>query len=90
MLGAFPHIRIEERSIPLESGDRVVFYTDGITECSKPNREMFGVNRLRETIREYASRTAEEYSFSLMKELELFKGAKYFNDDISMVILDMI
>ena len=31
-LGWFTDIRIEEKTIQLESGDRIVFYTDGITE----------------------------------------------------------
>ncbi len=89
LLGIFENIQIEEKMIQLGSGDRVVFYTDGITECTSPAKMMFGEIRFRESIREHAGKTAEEFSRELIKELEEFKGGKTFDDDITMVLLDV-
>lgn len=90
LLGIFKNIKIEEKMIQLESGDRVFFYTDGITECTNPATVFFDEFRLRKSIKEHAGKTAEEFSHELMKELEAFKGEKTFDDDITMVVLDVL
>jgi serine phosphatase RsbU (regulator of sigma subunit) len=40
--GTLQHVAVE----PLQRGDRVLFYTDGITESRSPDREFFGDDRL--------------------------------------------
>ena len=89
-LGWFQNIRIEEKIINLESGDRIVFYTDGITECSNPANDLFDEIGLQNAIREHAGRTAEEFSCELMKELEAYHGQNTFDDDITMLVLDVV
>ncbi len=90
ILGCFKDIFIEEKTIQLESCDRVVFYTDGITECSSPGKVLFDEDRLQKSIREHAGKTAEDFSRKLMEELEAFKGEKKFDDDITIVVLDVL
>lgn len=51
---------------------------------------MVNESRLRNFIREYASKTAAEFSGELMKELEEFKGENSFNDGITMVVLNVV
>lgn len=46
VVGAFPALRYEERSVPLEPGDMLIAYTDGITEPENDYGEEFGVERL--------------------------------------------
>ncbi|MCP4133235.1 MAG: PAS domain S-box protein [bacterium] len=82
-------MKIEEKTVQLDAGDRVIFYTDGITECSNPANELFENDRFQMVIRENARKTAAEFSRELMKELEAFKGGKTFDDDITMVVLDV-
>ncbi len=89
-LGWFRENKIEEKNIQLESCDRIVFYTDGITECSNPEKEYFEELRLQKTIRDHAGKTAEEFSIELMKRLEDFKCGNSFDDDITLVVLDVI
>ncbi len=89
-LGWFKDNKIEEKIIQLESCDRVVFYTDGITECSNPEKEFFEELRLQKALRDHAGKTAEEFSIELMKRLEEFKSGIAFDDDITMVVLDVL
>ena len=49
-LGWFKNLKIEEKEFQLLSGDRLILYTDGITECMDPRRELFGDERFREFI----------------------------------------
>ncbi len=90
ILGFLNKIELEEKIIQLESNDRIVFYTDGITECTSPANEMFNEIRFRKTIREQSGKTAEEFSNELLHELERFKGENKFDDDITMVVLDVL
>jgi sigma-B regulation protein RsbU (phosphoserine phosphatase) len=46
LLGIFEEPRASETSLRLEAGDRLVLYTDGITEAANREREFFGEDRL--------------------------------------------
>ncbi len=45
-LGFMPDIKYQNHTIVLRPGDRIVFYTDGITEAANPAGELFGTDRL--------------------------------------------
>src|SRR5262249_32680092 len=45
-LGIFPGQEYASRVQPLQKGDQIVFYTDGITEAHNAAGEMFGTQRL--------------------------------------------
>ncbi len=49
-LGVFRAMVYDEGVIHLRRGDRLVFYTDGVTECPSPLEEEFGEERLREVL----------------------------------------
>jgi PAS domain S-box-containing protein len=38
LLGAIPHVRLEDRTTRLTRGDALVFFTDGLTEAGAPER----------------------------------------------------
>jgi phosphoserine phosphatase RsbU/P len=46
-LGPFPHATYENMTVPFRSGDRLLLYTDGITEARGLDDEEFGQERLR-------------------------------------------
>lgn len=89
-LGWFNDIRIEEKTIQLESGDRIIFYTDGITECNNISTGIYGEERFRKIIKEYSTAKSDIFSGKLMDELEIYNGSKSFEDDITMVVLDVL
>lgn len=49
-LGVLEAMVYDQGVIQLRPGDRLVFYTDGVTECPSPQEEEFGVERLREVL----------------------------------------
>lgn len=89
-LGWFNNIRIEEKTIQLESGDRIVFYTDGITECNNLSTGMFEDANFKKIIKKYSSHKSDIFSRELMNELEAYNGSKSFEDDITMVVVDVL
>ncbi len=89
-LGWFNNIKIEEKTIQLESGDRIIFYTDGITECNNSSAGMYGEERFKDIIRKFSSDSSENFTKELMKELETYNGSKSFEDDITMMVIDVL
>jgi len=77
----------EGKQAVLESGDSILFYSDGLVEAHDPQREMFGFPRLRRLVAEH---DAEERSLVdiLMDELRSFAGDGWEQeDDITLVTL---
>ena len=86
-LGLMPGMAYEEKEAMLETGDSVLFYSDGLVEAHDPQRrEMFGFPRLRE----FVGRHGEEgvpVDF-LMEELYSFVGENWEQeDDITLLTL---
>ena len=79
---------IKEENIPLESGDFVILYTDGIIEAKNMQGEMFGLPRLKMTIEQYArTSTSEELFANISKDFGIFVGDQIQEDDITLIII---
>ena len=50
-------------------GDRFLFYSDGVTEACNPAGESYGEERLHAWLCQYASRTPQELTQLLRKEV---------------------
>jgi sigma-B regulation protein RsbU (phosphoserine phosphatase) len=49
-LGILDSINSQRSSVRLSGGDKLVFYTDGISEAMSPERTLFGIDRIRQAI----------------------------------------
>jgi len=90
ILGVKRDVQFEEKVIPLQPGDVVLLYTDGITEAQNPSGEFFGTSRLCETLTSNHTRSAEEIIETILAEVERFSGTTTINDDISMVVFKVL
>lgn len=88
-LGWFPELQLEEEQIQLEQGDRVLFYTDGITECMDGDKQLFEEERFRGFIRKNSSLEPEIFSGRLIDELKVFCKNDKFNDDLCLLVFDI-
>lgn len=80
----------EEHCIQLSPGDRLHLYSDGVTEAMNKKRELFGVSRLLESLRCNCGCPLAECQDKLMADLEAFRGSSRFNDDISLLSLEVV
>ena len=90
MLGFMDDARYEERTVPLESGDIVVLYTDGIIEATGPDGEMFGEERLAEICATMIRRSAREVLDGILKAVTSHSADSVQQDDISLVVVRVL
>jgi serine phosphatase RsbU (regulator of sigma subunit)/anti-sigma regulatory factor (Ser/Thr protein kinase) len=87
-LGIMENIHIPERSIILEPGDFLVFYTDGITEAFSPSNEMYGEDRLHMLLRATHNRGdihAKDVLDTIDISVDSFTHAEDPSDDVTMI-----
>lgn len=88
VLGAFPGIPFAEEQIELHDGDRLILFTDGLTEAVDANNEQFGEQRLIELLREHRRRSAEDLKDILFNAVEEFCNST-FRDDAALMVLEI-
>jgi sigma-B regulation protein RsbU (phosphoserine phosphatase) len=64
-------------------------YSDGITECESPAGEMFGSERLRIAVEKTRGLPVAEAIRLLDSDIHLWRGGADFEDDISLLVLEM-
>jgi sigma-B regulation protein RsbU (phosphoserine phosphatase) len=79
----------QEHSIRLKPGDRLYFYSDGVTEAMNPVSDQFGDDRLIQTTVQTRSITLEKSVLTLLTEITRWQGSERFHDDISILAVEM-
>ena len=74
-------------TVPLNPGDVVVLYTDGITEAENIGRQMYGLERLGQVIQQNWQQTAEEIRKAVINDVRQFIGEQKVFDDITLLVL---
>jgi len=76
--------------LPLNSGDRFLLYTDGVTESENALGDSFGDSKLEQVLRANRSRSAAELSDQLLFELRRWQPASTAQqDDITLIVIDV-
>lgn len=93
MLGIFPDDMItnmppfEQETTQLASGDIILFYTDGVTETTNINDELYGEARLQDTAVRLRNESAETICGAIYDEVLEFQGEAEQFDDLTLMIL---
>jgi sigma-B regulation protein RsbU (phosphoserine phosphatase) len=85
-LGIFPNRNYEDTGLPLDSGDRLVLYTDGLTEAMDSAEQEFGERRLVELVSRNIALSAAELLAAIRKEVVVFCNGN-FHDDFTLVVV---
>ena len=83
--GFVPDTVYHSREFELKPGDSLLVYTDGVPEANNPQTELFGEERMMETLNRYADAEPEELIRRIYEAVASFAdGADQF-DDITML-----
>jgi sigma-B regulation protein RsbU (phosphoserine phosphatase) len=86
VLGHFPDWHFSQSSVRFGAGDRLVMFTDGLTESCNAGGEEFGEDRLAAFVAEHRQLSADALYTSVMHEVSTHCG-DHFSDDATLVIL---
>jgi len=86
-LGILDDVNYQATKLTLNSGDQIVFYTDGIVEAMNKKKEMFGFERLLTVIEESPALSAEVLLNKIISQVEEFCGSVEQHDDLTVIVL---
>jgi serine phosphatase RsbU (regulator of sigma subunit) len=87
-LGLFdpPVFSLAEQTIEVRSGDRLVLYTDGLTDVNGPDGVMLGRERLVDCLLDYADRPPGRMCRDLFDYLDSYRQGEPQFDDMALVV----
>ena len=77
----------EEIDLDLNDGDQLLVYTDGITDIRNESGELFGTERMVESIAAAGDADAQSFLDSLVAELEIYRGDRAWPDDLTALTI---
>ena len=87
VLGVMPYVEYPSHTVHMASGDRLVLYTDGITEAFNLADEAYGSERLIAQLRSNGEGGAAALVERICRSVEVFAGAAPQSDDITLTVL---
>jgi len=86
-VGLIPGMEYETSVVNLNSGDRMMMYSDGITECEDAEGNMLEEEGLHTMLLNHPGQGEHETLTRVMADLTRFNGSEQFDDDISALLL---
>jgi sigma-B regulation protein RsbU (phosphoserine phosphatase) len=86
VLGVLPESTYDQGHVSLSAGDRLLLFTDGITEARDEHDEEFGEARLVSLAAEHRSCSAPALQARLVDAVATFTGG-HFQDDATLIVL---
>ena len=80
----------QEGCLTFESGQRMVFYTDGLPEAANADGELFGDERLHAAIGRCAPLPPEECVDAILETVDEYRGDVPQADDETIVVIDRV
>ncbi len=86
-LGCMDGIIYKQSEITLSGGDRLLLYTDGVTESHSRECELYGEERLMSVLDDMSGQSGESTLNGILKDVNRFCAGEEQFDDITMCVL---
>lgn len=90
VLAGMDGVKYKEQEIVLQKGDVVFLYTDGVTEATNANTELYGEERLLDTINSREFDNVREMCEYIKADVDAFVGNAPQFDDITMLAFKFV
>src|SRR5262249_11580348 len=87
-VGLWPGMDYEEFSVHLTPGDRLVVYSDGITECRNPDGAGYSEANLDKILRQKYLDPTPALVAGVQEDIRKWHGTSEFTDDVSLLVLE--
>jgi sigma-B regulation protein RsbU (phosphoserine phosphatase) len=86
-VGLWNEIDFDCFEVPVRAGDRLLLYSDGVTECINRKGEAFGERRLLDYLAG-ASQSLDQLLEGLLEEIRNWRDGAESGDDVSLFALE--
>jgi sigma-B regulation protein RsbU (phosphoserine phosphatase) len=90
VIAAMEGTRYKRQTLKLNPGDTIFLYTDGVTEATDANENLFGDERLLKTLRDAGDLEPAEICPFVKSKIDEFVGDAPQFDDITMLALKFV
>lgn len=80
-------LRMDAESVTLQAGDRLVLYTDGLTDAVGPDGQFFDLARFRALVHTHGTLPPDAMCSAVFEGLTAFRGSAEQFDDMTMLLL---
>jgi len=87
LVGLFGRLDLQAEQIELVPGDRLVLFTDGLTDAASPDGDRFGLDRLRDTIARSCTGNADATARAVIDSVLAFQRDADPADDLALLVL---
>ncbi|MCA9244036.1 MAG: SpoIIE family protein phosphatase [Phycisphaerales bacterium] len=87
VMGIMPEEVYETHTVPLHPNDFVLLYTDGLIESMNFQQDLFGRERLRDSLVRYGALRPETALKNILWDIRRFVGLAELTDDLTMVAM---
>ena len=88
VLAGMEGMKYRANEMTLNKGDKILIYTDGVTEATDVNEALYGEDRLLSYIEKNKEMKAEKLLSGLKEDIDRFAGDAPQFDDITMLVFD--
>ena len=88
VLAGMEGVKYRQNTLSIAPGDRLLLYTDGVTEATDPDQQLYGEARLQAFMNRHADGATASVLRELRKDIDVFAGSAPEFDDITMLLLD--
>jgi sigma-B regulation protein RsbU (phosphoserine phosphatase) len=89
IVGAFPYLEFSSDSVPLNEGDMLFFFTDGLSEAMNTEGVEYGEERIRNFVRDNRHHEPARLVEMLMSDVRLYDPTSPPQDDTTIIALKM-
>jgi len=89
-VGLHPKATFEEQELNLNQGERLILYSDGVTDCTNQDGQEFSAERLTDLLQEWQELPLRNLMEKLQNSLREWRGSDEFDDDISLLAIERV
>jgi sigma-B regulation protein RsbU (phosphoserine phosphatase) len=87
-IGLVAGVQYKTETLNLSHGDRLLLYSDGITECQDADDVLYDEGRMCEALSKHKTNSGLEYLNDLLWDVTMFANGTSFYDDISAILFE--